>query len=1038
MGFDQSKVFSKEQWHFLAVLKAFDRPVPISIAGQLAPLMPGPLFDLINKCREQGWVTKDTNDCFALTDALPQAVLKNLAEINTPVHLTEMARKIQSIKTQHSNSPEIIIPLMEKGGFLKEASLTDIDLADRALYEENPEAAWIHLKSAADRFLQSMPDNDAKTAFVRSVLKLSSLTFALGKGMADLSKYLHQAHAVARDLGDARSHALINMHLGCLYYFSDRRSLALVALSTGLTEIEELGDADILDQSAAFLGLFYFMQGMFREALDHLERAERIFYNRARGQIRNPLTPILHGYCLSYLGEFHRAIGCLDFHWRSAKERSDHTLAVTLRVILGTVLRLIKREKEGDFHIDEAVREASERKNAFALYFAAGSIAMRYMRAGKIDKAYETILKNVESGAAAGLVRQYASPWVLEMIYDFEQRGFPVIPEMSFSAAMARAIEENNVHLYGVSLRLLSQKRAKKGADHSVIHQDLEKSLDYLEKSGDIIQQAKTSFELSRLALSQKNREKARDYAKTAWKLMGGYAEDFFPDDLRFLLDTKEVAERLPETPGESFDRYIELTESIFPVHSQQEILVKAIIATNRFFGAERGGLFWFPGGRMTQKPELRAACNLSVNDVYAENFKKNLQMVLKTFSTNKPALQRGEGSLGVTEVRSVKSLLCLPVEINGRTRAVIYHDNSYLEDCFDFLDQETIEKVVAHVSRQVARMYEYFRLKEEHSGLVYEKTLHEPSAGDKGIIFKSTAMRDLLAQVDKAAISDSTILLSGETGVGKELIARRIHLKSPRKENSFIVVDFTAMPEGLVESELFGHEKGAFTGADNQKKGRLELADKGTLFIDEIGELPGSTQVKLLRAIQERRFCRVGGTRELQSDFRLIVATNRDLAAEVDAGRFRQDLYYRLNVVPFQIPALRDRRDDILVLAKHFLARFARKFGRHGLELESETESIFKNYHWPGNIRELENVMERAVLLSWEGRLKIELNTGGLANSKHPFSVHPTLKELEKQYIQYIINETGGRIGGAGGASEILGLNRTTLYARMKKLGLK
>lgn len=1038
MALDQSALFSEEQWHFLATLKAFDQPVPVSLAGQLAPLMPGPLFDLINKCRELGWLEKDDNDWFALTAALPQGVLKNLEEINTPVRLTEMAGKIRSIKGQHSYVPEIIIPLMEKGGLLKEASLMDIDMANRAMYEENPEAAWIHLKRTADRFLGSTSDEEAKTAFVRSVLDLSSLTFALGKGMADLSEYLHQAHAVAKDLGDARSHAMINMHLGCLYYFSDRRELALVALSTGLTEIEELGDADILDQSAAFLGLFYFMQGMFREALEHLERAERIFDGRKRGQIRNPLTPILHGYCLTYIGEFHRAIGCLDFHWRSAKERSNHTLAVTLRVILGTVLMLIKREKEGHFHIDEAVREASERKNAFALYLAAGAIAMRYMRAGKIEKAYETILKNVETGAASGLVRQYASPWVLEMIYEFERREFPIIPEMSFSEAMARAIEENNVHLHGVSLRLRSQKRAKENADYSVIQKDLEKSLEYLDKSGDIRQQAKTGFELSRLALSQKNREQARHYAKTAWKVLGGYAEDFFPDDLRFLLDTKKISERLPETASESLDRYIELTESMFPVHSQQEILAKAIVATNRFFGAERGGLFWFPGGRMTQTPELRAACNLSVNDVNAENFKNNLQAVLKTFSTSRPVLQRGGGTFGGTEGRAVKSLLCLPVEINGRTRAVIYHDNSYLEDCFDFLDQETIEKVVAHISRQVARLYEFLRLKQEHSGLVYEKILHEPRAGDRGIIFESTVMQDLLDQVDKAALSDSTILLLGETGVGKELIARRIHAKSHKRGHPFIVVDSTAMPEGLVESELFGHEKGAFTGAEGQKKGRLELADKGTLFIDEIGELPGSMQVKLLRAIQERSFCRVGGTRELQSDFRLIVATNRDLAAEVDAGRFRRDLYYRLNVVPFQIPALRDRKDDILVLAKHFLVKFARKFSRQGLILEPETESILKNYHWPGNIRELENVMERAVLLSLEGRLKIELSTESLQHSKHPFSGRPTLEELEKQYIQYIINETGGRIGGAGGASEILGLKRTTLYARMKKLGLK
>jgi transcriptional regulator with GAF, ATPase, and Fis domain len=252
------------------------------------------------------------------------------------------------------------------------------------------------------------------------------------------------------------------------------------------------------------------------------------------------------------------------------------------------------------------------------------------------------------------------------------------------------------------------------------------------------------------------------------------------------------------------------------------------------------------------------------------------------------------------------------------------------------------------------------------------------------------------------------------------------------------VVVDATTIPETLFESELFGHEKGAFTGADHQKKGRLEIADRGTLFIDEIGELPLSIQVKLLRAIQEHTFLRVGGTRTIVSDFRLIAATNRDLSEEVSAKRFRQDLYYRLNVIPFKVPALRDRIEDISILTDLFLNRFTKKYHRPDLIIDPETEKLLIQYDWPGNVRELENIMERSVLLSSRGRFEVDLPLSKPPESTNPFMDTPTLNELEQRYIRHVIEVTGGKIGGNGGAGQILGLKRTTLIARMKKLGIR
>jgi transcriptional regulator with GAF, ATPase, and Fis domain len=922
---------------------------------------------------------------------------------------------------------------------IRNAGLLDIQIAEKYLHKEDKEKAWDSYKQAADRLGPIIKnDKDAGAAFIRVVLALSNLSFILGKGFSALAPHLHNAHEIAQTLGDRRSHAMLNMHLGRLYYFSDRRADAMVALSVGLNEIEELGDEDILEQSAEFVGIFYYMQGLFREALIHLERAERVLIKQEKGQLHHPLTPILLGYCLTYLGEFHRAIGAIDFHWRMAKERSDHNLAMTLRIILGTVLILIKREKEGSFHIEETIKEARIKNNYFAEYLAAGPITMRYLNDGHAAEAHEFLKKTFESGRAAGLIRQYSSPWILEMIYEFERLGFEPLSGVSLHQAMERAVNENNVHLHGVSLRLQALQKHAGNKPLQSIMTDLSLSEKLLEKSGDMIQSAKTKIEIARLELSRGNRKEAIQKAKAAWQVMGGYAEQFFPDDLHYLIDPKIENFQIPGASRESFDRYIELTETMFPVDSQEDVLTRVVQATNRFFGAERGGLFWFPGGRFTNHPSLRASCNLSEKDITVEEFKNNYDLILRSFKENQPVLKRRKTKNHDPSGVMIRSILCLPVEVRGKTRAVIYHDNSYLEDCFDFLDNSTIKKVVDHVSHQASRIYEYYKIMEERNDLITEKTLLEPSLEEKGLIFKSRPMVDLVEQLDRVSQTDSTVLILGETGVGKELLARRVHAKSPRRDRPFVVVDATTIPETLFESELFGHEKGAFTGADHQKKGRLEIADRGTLFIDEIGELPLSIQVKLLRAIQEHSFLRVGGTRTIVSDFRLIAATNRDLAEEITAKRFRQDLYYRLNVIPFKVPALRDRIEDITLLAHHFLNRFAKKYHRPDLEIDAETIKLLNQYDWPGNVRELENIMERSVLLSSRGRLEVDLPLTKFQESLNPFADTPTLDELEKRYILHILETTGGKIGGPGGASGKIGLKRTTLIARMKKLGMR
>jgi formate hydrogenlyase transcriptional activator len=306
-------------------------------------------------------------------------------------------------------------------------------------------------------------------------------------------------------------------------------------------------------------------------------------------------------------------------------------------------------------------------------------------------------------------------------------------------------------------------------------------------------------------------------------------------------------------------------------------------------------------------------------------------------------------------------------------------------------------------------------------------------------LVGSSPALESVLEQVERVAPTGSTVLIQGETGTGKELIARAIHNISLRCGRSFVKVNCAAIPLDLLESELFGHEKGAFTGAIAQKIGRFELADKGTLFLDEVGDIPQALQPKLLRVLQEQEFERLGSTRTHQVDVRLVAATNRDLTEMAKRGEFRSDLYYRLNVFPILLPPLRARREDIPALVAHFVEIFARRMGKQIEHIPPETISALGSYSWPGNIRELQNLIERAVILSNEGVLPNPLLTV-LTTGTEEVTLSPrptTLRDSERTLILHTLETVGWLVGGANGAASKLGLKRTTLINKMKKLGI-
>ena len=437
--------------------------------------------------------------------------------------------------------------------------------------------------------------------------------------------------------------------------------------------------------------------------------------------------------------------------------------------------------------------------------------------------------------------------------------------------------------------------------------------------------------------------------------------------------------------------------------------------------------LFVFLTARVAREARLQALSN-GADDYLSKPFDDE-ELLLRIGNLISARKQEQELRRRTNELETTNALL--DTEANSRRRA-------------EYALRETNEKLEERIAERTADLRKALdevdalkrRLQAEN---VYLRNEIKLDHDYDSIIGESSCILEMLEAVEQVADTNATVLILGETGTGKELVARALHGSSLRKDQPLIKVDCATLTPSLIESELFGHEKGSFTGADRRRSGRFELADGGTIFLDEIGEMPLDMQAKLLRVLQEGEFERVGSSETSRVDVRIIAATNRDMRAVVAEGRFREDLYYRLNVFPITCPSLRDRIEDIPVLIKHFIDRSSTRIGRQIEEIPSSVISALQRYHWPGNVRELKNVIERAVIISRGPVLQLPELTENLSESKYEVAenVAKTLAEIELQHIERVLKRCGWRVRGTGGAAEILGLRPTTLDDRIKKHGI-
>jgi transcriptional regulator with GAF, ATPase, and Fis domain len=1035
--------FTTDQRSFLAALEACGEPVPLEAARTMVPLQPTPLENLIRRCDELGWITRTEDNDIGLTQDLPQTVRYDLKLLNTPEHMASLIDRIRTAGLWDGLRSSTMIKLLADSGKMEEAADIEIDLAHVFLEHRNHDRAYQCLGRAVGRLHSYITGggDGRDRVFVDAALELSSLSFAVGRGMQVLASYLRRAVHLAEASGNVRSHALACLHLGRLLAYLDRRSEALSMLAKGKEEVERLGDTDILKAAAEFLGLYFMLHGRFKDALVHFERAEEHFRQEGDRLLVYPMILWSLGITLFATGQVPRALGFFQGYWRSARDLGLPAVASIARAILGFSLAVIRKRREALFHLNASLEEARKGRNAYSLFIARAGLAIQSYHDGNLPEAFELLRSAVLEGQKATSALVLLNVYLLDMLASLHEHGFePVTEGWEYEEQLSHSLKEPSLPRRGIALRLRAQDKLRSGRSASEVLEDLTASQDYLQRSGAIFPLNDTLITRARLELREGDHEAARASLEKAWQQIRamGLELDYVPEDLRFILEDEASWRKERDSAQILLDHYFDFLHGLDAAADEEELFHRAVRRLSQILGAERGALFWATGRGSVDHLELRAGYNFTHREMPTEAFAPSLTVIRKAFQENRYIRTRPEGPRAPSIDEEIKGLLCIPIQVGPEVRGVLYYDNSYVSVNFDFLPAQWTPILVGHTNNYIGHILELIQLREERSRLAADKSIQMERLGSDSILAQSPQMLRVLDQAEKAARTEATLLVTGETGTGKELLVTRIHKQSRRAGGPFIVVDATTIPESLVESELFGHEKGAYTGADSRKRGRIELAHEGTLFVDEIAELPLPLQAKLLRALEGKTFYRVGGTQPVKSDFRLVAATNRNLSAEVAAGRFRQDLYYRLDVIRIVLPPLRERGDDIVLLARSFFRHYCNRYGRRGLDLTRAHEEQLIAYPWLGNVRELKNVIERAVTLSSGETLLLDLPPGQAPLSDNAFADTPTMEELQRRYIRYVLEKTRGRIYGPDGAAELLGMKRSTLYTRMYKLGLR
>jgi transcriptional regulator with GAF, ATPase, and Fis domain/tetratricopeptide (TPR) repeat protein len=873
--------------------------------------------------------------------------------------------------------------------------------------------------------------------FVIAVLEYSN-TVTLTRNTLKTLSLLHEAKMRAGRIGEESLRLLMEMHIAKQEWMSSHGEKALKRFERALATVEHPGDPGLIAATMDLKNYFLFWQGRFRDVIKTYERSlpdvER--YPSGAFPVMTAIT-VARSYAMT--GQLTQGLGMLHTIYDRCIEKGDLYLASHAGSAIAILMLVINRIDDAFRYFKSSLRQARQSQNHYVKLVVTFMFALAHHRKGENNESIR-YLRRFLKGVRESHVSAQLYPYLMEICWAMETGAFPRVPGLSLEHEIQEMLRIRNVLIRGIAYRYQALLGKRRGWSNQRVVRSLSLSARLLEDSGHQIERAKTQLELARYHLSMGDAKRVRRLMRTASEILSPANAELIPDDLRaFVL--------VPNRQGAVLNEILNLkTEMAAAAQEKSQLLQQIVVTINRLIGAERGAVLLVDTETASRNLALRSSKNLTIEQVYHPNFASSRKII-------EEVVLSGEGRVfevgtseetGLPPKESIRSGICVPFRLEGKPVGVLYHDNRLLGNVFSESDLRLLGYFAALVALDLGwakSRQEVQQLAEKNGSpsITIEKDDEQTIRSD-GIIGVSPAMQRVHAEIARVAGTDTTVLILGETGVGKNLIASAVHQQSLRNGGPFVTVQCSALTESLITSELFGHEKGAFTGATNRRIGRFEMADKGTLFLDEIGDLSLDVQARLLRVLQSKEFERVGGGKEtLTSDFRLIAATNRSLEEDVTAQKFRRDLYYRISVFPLYIPPLRERREDIPLLARHFLRVYGLKNGHPRGDIPREIMDKLVSYDWPGNIREMENTIQRGIILGHGQRFLLpDLGIVKVKSTEGVSNPPGTLEENERRHILEALNRTGWRIYGPEGAARILAVKPTTLCSRMKKLGIQ
>lgn len=898
-----------------------------------------------------------------------------------------------------------------------------------------------HLYNSVATISKELPIAIRKPYFIGAVLKLSKIEFMRGSSQQDTLNLQREALSLITEANISSNDALLYLYAGVNEHFGGLMEKGALLRKKGIEALQKFNYPGLQEEAAPLLVWDYYLTGDLRRTIAYYESVILPLECKNEKEIFSFIyPPVIFSYF--FIGENNRALILAQRIYKRAVDNNDKMVAVLIRAIMGRVYVYMNDLDTAPKILYSAYEDALEMDYGWALYYALFGIAFYHMKCGRLKESRDALAEAITNAQDHGFAPINASPFILDILKAVKDNGFERIEGFDYDDKLSSYTSSKNIHMSGVAYRHIALKEKKLGKQIDSVINKLEKSVQLLEESGDPHELALSAIALSKEYLDSGNHNQTKKYANLAWSHLEEKDYSEFPAELVQYVDAEmkvSILEALLDT------HWLELRHIV----NMEQLSIRLLTNLCRDMRMECGAFFYFDG------VSAQIQCTQNIENIPVDNpqFLRAEAIAIAVANSQKIFVNFDERHQPMMSIG-------IPFVYDSQAVAVIYMESS-LE--YKKITEEECSLLSAFASKMsetivTAMTYTGIILTDDSDSTIeFAETMGTASEYCKSL---DENVRFIREQISKVAGTNVPVLITGETGVGKEVFAREVFNNSNYKK-AFIKVNCGAIPNNLIESELFGYEKGSFTGASRTKKGYFEVAENGTVFLDEIGELPLSAQVKLLRVLQEHEFMRVGGTESVKANFRLIAATNKDLNLEVEKGNFRGDLFYRLNVIKLQVPALRERKKDIPVLINFFIDKYSREFGKKCKAIESQSLIEMLNYPWPGNIRELENIIQKAVLLSDGNLIHVELpDTNPIITDDSAYtpegqsktsirkglSVRDYLEngeilplaEMEAQYIQTVLHLCNGKISGKGGAAEALGMKRTTLISRMKKLGIQ